>query len=165
LYNLVEIHHSVGFLDKLVWLNLKGCYNLSSFPRILKLRSLQYLTAHGCSSLNDFPEIDCKMKHLKSINFRGIGIKELPSSIRDHIGLEFLYLEGCINLTNLSSSIYLLQDLRYLFLRGCSIQSMLSNVSMKESKVSSHPKLLSLLFSKKKKKNSLIATSCKFKCI
>jgi len=115
--NLVEIHHSVEFLDKLVWLNLKGCYNLSSFSRILKLRSLQYLTVHGCSSLNDFPEIDCKMEHLKSFNFEGTGIKKLPSSSRDLIGLEFLYLEGCINLTNLSSSIYLLQDLRYLFLR------------------------------------------------
>jgi Leucine-rich repeat (LRR) protein len=116
---LVEIHHSVGFLDKLVLLNLEDCYNLSSFPKSLKLSSLEYLSVRGCSSLNDFPEIDCEMEKLQTVDFGGTGIKELPSSIRYLTGLISLNLNSCKNLTNLSSSIYLLPHLQDLCLDNC----------------------------------------------
>ncbi|XP_059454750.1 disease resistance protein RUN1-like isoform X2 [Corylus avellana] len=118
--DLVEIHHSVGFLDKLEHLSIERCYNLSSFPRSLMLRSLKYLSLLYCPKLNDFPEINCQMKFLEYINFGHTGIKELPSSIRNVSGLKDLVLEGCINLMNLPSSIYQLQHLKHLNLKGCS---------------------------------------------
>jgi hypothetical protein len=75
--NLVEVHHSVGFHDKLVSLNLNGCFNLRSFPRSLKMRSLKYLNLCHCMSLKNFPEIDCQMECLEDITFCGAGIEEL----------------------------------------------------------------------------------------
>jgi hypothetical protein len=117
--NLVEIHNSVGFLDKLARLSGNRCHNLSSFPRILRLRSLKCLGL-GFSKLKDFPEIECQMEYLVQIDFRCTGVKELPSSIQNLVGLKNLYLEGCINLMYLSSSIYQLQHLTQLTLKGCS---------------------------------------------
>ncbi|KAG2667499.1 hypothetical protein I3760_15G118000 [Carya illinoinensis] len=79
--NLVEVHDSVGFLDKLNSLGLYGCRNLKSFPRHLKLRSLRDLTFCSCSKLQNFPQIECKMEFLSSIRLGGTPIKEWPSSI------------------------------------------------------------------------------------
>ncbi|XP_059455219.1 TMV resistance protein N-like [Corylus avellana] len=154
--NLVEIHHSVGFLDKLVSLSLGECYNLSSFPRSLKLRSLEFLCVTGCSMLNYFPEIECEMECLEEIIFANTGIKELPSSISYLIGLTKLRLQGNINLMHLPSSIYELQSIKRIFLDGCSKlvkfpkkmgdirQSMSSNVFREESEISLGPNLLPL---------------------
>jgi hypothetical protein len=63
--NLVEIHNSVGFLDKLVHLSLEKCYSLVNFPKSLKLRSLKVLYVSSCSGLNYFPEIECQMECLE----------------------------------------------------------------------------------------------------
>ncbi|XP_059455228.1 disease resistance protein Roq1-like [Corylus avellana] len=118
--NLVEIHHSVGFLDKLVNLSLRGCYNLCRFPRSLKLRSLKYLGVINCSRLNYFPEIECQIECLECVFFTNTGIKELPSSIAYLIGLQELYLQGNKNLVHLPSSISQLQHLNKLNLCDCS---------------------------------------------
>ncbi|XP_042496337.1 disease resistance protein RUN1-like isoform X2 [Macadamia integrifolia] len=48
--SLVEVHESIGFLDKLVVLNLKDCHNLMNLPRsICELGSLEELNLSGCS--------------------------------------------------------------------------------------------------------------------
>jgi len=154
--NLVEVHHSVGFLDKLVVLSLKRCSNLRSFPRSLKMKSLKFLFLSGCSRLKNFPEIECQMECLDYVDFRDTGIEELPSSIGYLTGASYLYLSGCTNLTNLPDSIYQLQDLKYLFLDGCSKvnflkmvednrQFMPAIVSIEESAISSGTELLQLL--------------------
>jgi Leucine-rich repeat (LRR) protein len=117
--NLVTVHHSVGFLDKLVHLSLRRCYNLRSFVGSLKLRSLKYLILYGCSRLQNFPEIECQMKCLEHINLQDTGIKELPSSIRYLFGIEILDLRGCTNLKNLPDSICQLQHLKVLCLHCC----------------------------------------------
>ncbi|KAG6673163.1 hypothetical protein I3842_16G097800 [Carya illinoinensis] len=118
--NLVEVHHSVGFLIKLVRLNLTLCCNLRSLPRSLKLRSLEFLGLENCSSLEKFPEIECEMERLKFISFERTGIKEIPSSIGYLTGLRFLFLNGCKNLVHLPTSILRLQNLQNLYLRDCS---------------------------------------------
>ncbi|XP_062158801.1 disease resistance protein RUN1-like [Alnus glutinosa] len=96
--NLVEIHHSIGFHDKLVSLKLGRCYNLKSFPRSLKMRSLKFLCLLRCSKLKNFPEIECQMECLEYINFGGTGIKELPSSIENLVGVKTLDLSDCTKL-------------------------------------------------------------------
>jgi Leucine-rich repeat (LRR) protein len=90
--NLVEVHRSVGFLDKLVELSLIGCSNLTSFPKNFKLRSLESLSLWGCSRLKNFPEIECQMKCLEHIDFQETGIEELPSSIGNLVGVKYLFL-------------------------------------------------------------------------
>ena len=155
--NLVEVHPSVGFLDKLVSLTLRGCSNLKSFLRSLKMRSLKILWLQGCSRIKNFPKIECPMECLKEIDFSFTGIEELPSSIGYLVGLEALYLSGCTNLINLPYSIHKLCHLEILILSGCSKvteslkvvenkrQSMPVVVSIEEDEISPVPEFLPLL--------------------
>ncbi|XP_059429066.1 TMV resistance protein N-like [Corylus avellana] len=112
--NLVEVHHSVGFLDKLISLSLCECSKLMSFPKSLKMRSLENLWLPGCSKLKNFPEIECQMECLKEIDFSETGIEELPSSIAYLVGVKTLNLNGCTNLMNLPDSVRKLQHLEKL---------------------------------------------------
>ncbi|XP_059450982.1 disease resistance protein RPV1-like [Corylus avellana] len=117
--NLVEVHHSIGFLDKLIYLFAIECSNLRCFPRSFKLRSLEHLDLSFCSRLKNFPEIECEMECLEVIDLSDSGIEELPSSIGYLVGVEDIFLCGCTNLKNLPDSIHRLQNLTYLSLRGC----------------------------------------------
>ncbi|XP_040996231.1 disease resistance protein Roq1-like [Juglans microcarpa x Juglans regia] len=123
---LVEVHDSVGFLDKLVELRLEGCSSLKNLPRSLKLRSLKVLELEGCTSLEYFPEIKCEMEHLKCVRLHSIVIQELPSSITYLTGLKELYLRSLRKLSLSGSGIVSLPPcikafvgLSHLDLRGC----------------------------------------------
>ena len=118
--SLVKVHDSVGFLDKLIALSFARCYNLTSFPRSLKLRSLIFLDLRYCLKLQNFPEIQCEMKYLNLLYLDNIAIKELPSSIMYFTGLYELSLKRCKNLVHLPSSILQLQHLKFLTLDECS---------------------------------------------
>ncbi|XP_040998082.1 disease resistance protein RUN1-like isoform X3 [Juglans microcarpa x Juglans regia] len=120
--NLVEVHHSVGFLDKLCWFSAIGCCKLRIVPKRFKLRSLSFLSLRNCSSLEDFPEFEiCETEFLHDLHVRrtigeltrlsvfyATGCKytshhvHLPSSIRKPIKIfqlqslrSFEVLEGC----------------------------------------------------------------------
>ncbi|ONI06691.1 hypothetical protein PRUPE_5G074700 [Prunus persica] len=94
--SLVGIHESVGFLEKLVTLNLQDCSSLTRFPTRIGLKSLKILNMKGCRMLASFPEIEAGTMVLENIT-----------------------LECCENLRNLPSSIYKLKNLRELEVRGC----------------------------------------------
>ncbi|XP_042966243.1 disease resistance protein RPP2B-like isoform X2 [Carya illinoinensis] len=116
--NLVEVHCSVGFLDKLSDFLVNGCSKLRIFPERFKLRSLCLLQLYDCSSLQDFPEILCEMKFLYHICLRGTSITELPSSIEKLTELQSLDLNG-IGIKELPSSIGKLTKLERLCARDC----------------------------------------------
>ena len=118
--NLVEVHHSVGFLDKLILLSVMECFKLMSFPRRLKLKYLESLLVSSCSRLNSFPEFECQMEYLGHIKFKDTGIRELSSSIQCLSMIKTLDLEGCSNLLTLPHSICDLQYLEILNLSRCS---------------------------------------------
>ncbi|KAF7852330.1 hypothetical protein BT93_L4622 [Corymbia citriodora subsp. variegata] len=118
--NLVEVHQSLGSLDRLIYLNFLNCHKLSSFPSSLKSRSLENLILRGCSKLSRFPDILVRMEHLKELSLHGTAIGELPSSVVNLIELKGLYLEDCTDLKNLPCSIYTLQHLERIFVDGCS---------------------------------------------
>jgi hypothetical protein len=101
----VEVQGSIGFLDKLVDLSLARCFNLRSFMRSLKLRSLKFHVLCACLRLKNFPKIECEMECVEYIDFEETSIKELPSSI-GNLGAKELNLGGCTNLTNLLDSIH-----------------------------------------------------------
>ncbi|KAF5468766.1 hypothetical protein F2P56_012895 [Juglans regia] len=118
--NLVKVHDSIGFLDKLARLRLHQCSNLKSFPRRLKLRSLEVLALRNCSKLQTFPEIECKMEYLCCISLFDTPIKELPSSIGYLTpALKELLLGPCTKLMCLPSSIHQLQNLKVICLSVC----------------------------------------------
>ncbi|KAM5574719.1 disease resistance protein RUN1-like [Rosa sericea] len=119
--SLVEVHPSVGRLDKLVILKLTHCEKLQMFQERINLKSLETLDLSGCRRFKFFPEIDGDMKSLKYLDLRETNIKELPCSVGNLTGLKFLSLYRCPNLTNVPSSIfYGLQRLERLDLSGCS---------------------------------------------
>ncbi|KAF5445688.1 hypothetical protein F2P56_034723 [Juglans regia] len=115
--NLVEVHQSIGFLDKLVKLSIVYCQSLSSFPSSLKLRSLATLILSYCERLQKFPEIDSEMKCLTYVKLEHLtAINELPSSIGNLTSLLDLQISDCYRLRHIPNSIHQLQHLRCLIL-------------------------------------------------
>jgi Leucine-rich repeat (LRR) protein len=118
--NLVEVHRSVGLLDKLVVLSLDSCFHLTMFPRSFKLRSLKRLVLAGCLMLKNFPEIfEFTMEVLEYIDLQNTGIVELPSSIGYLIRVKQMLLDNCKYLTNLPHTIHKLEYLKELSLYQC----------------------------------------------
>ncbi|TKY68316.1 WRKY transcription factor 19 [Spatholobus suberectus] len=113
----IEIHESVGFLDKLEILNFEGCSKLERFPPI-KLTSLESINLSYCSSLVSFPEILGKMENITDISLEYTAISELPYSIRKLVRLRSLELRNC-GMVQLPSSIATLPELEMLSIWQC----------------------------------------------
>jgi hypothetical protein len=92
--NLITIHNSVGYLNKLEFLDAVGCIKLECFPPLL-LPFLKKLGLSNCESLNSFPEILCKMTNIKDISVINSSIGELPSSFQNLSELDELSLREC----------------------------------------------------------------------
>ncbi|XP_030958300.1 disease resistance protein RPP5-like [Quercus lobata] len=90
--NLVEVHDSVGYLQKLEVWELSNCTKLRILPSCLMMKSLASLTLTGCSSLKKFPDISQEMKCLGMLALHSTGICEFPSSFGNLIGLKSLLL-------------------------------------------------------------------------
>ncbi|CAN6563493.1 unnamed protein product [Malus baccata var. baccata] len=137
--SLVEVDDSIGFLDKLVYLNLNGCSKLKRFATRLGLRSLEWLYLKGCTRLGSFPEIEeGKMKSLTDLDIRQSGIRELPSSIAYLTGLQRLKANECENLTGTSlHHIYGLPDLIQVHFGKCPKLVTFGNHKVKLDEVSS----------------------------
>ncbi|PRQ20173.1 putative TIR domain, winged helix-turn-helix DNA-binding domain-containing protein [Rosa chinensis] len=119
-FSLVEVHPSVGRLDKLVILKLTHCVKLQMFQERINLKSLETLDLSYCRLLKFVPEIEGNMKFLNRLDLSRTNIKELPCSVGNLTGLKSLSLSHCGNLTNVPSSIfYGLQRLEDLDLRCC----------------------------------------------
>ncbi|XP_061993972.1 disease resistance protein RUN1-like, partial [Rosa rugosa] len=116
-----ELHPSITRLIRLEELDLAYSQNLTTLPyNIYELQNLKTLDASGCSKLAAFPEIPVKMDSLRQLSLSGSDIREFDESIENLIGLEYLDLHECKNLTTLPCSIYGLQNLGRLDLGECS---------------------------------------------
>ncbi|XP_054776223.1 TMV resistance protein N-like isoform X2 [Prosopis cineraria] len=116
--NLIKVHDSVGSLCKLVRLNVGECTKLKIFPREINMASLQVLNLTSCKNLHYFPRIVGNMDALKHISADKTAIKELPSSIGNLSGLEYLSVRFCKSLRELPSSLFKLENLENLDLAG-----------------------------------------------
>ncbi|KAM5570099.1 hypothetical protein ABKV19_017224 [Rosa sericea] len=116
-----ELDESIENLIGLEELDLSYCENLSTLTcSIYELHNLKTLDASGCSKMATFPKIPVKMDSLRLLSLKGSDIRELDESIENLIGLEYLDLTECENLTTLPCSIYGLQNLWFLDLGECS---------------------------------------------
>ena len=97
--NLIEVHKSIGFLEKLKKWDLTGCSQLQILPSTLILKSLEYFGLGNCSRLEKFPDIHPDMNCLLALDLTCSGIRELPSSLLYQTGLDNLSLNGS-KLTN-----------------------------------------------------------------
>ena len=118
--SLSKIHPSLGYLKKLMLLNLDGCVCLESIPCKISLESLEIFVLNGCLRLKKFPEIVGNMSHLAHLVLAGTAIEGLPISIKRLIGLTLLNLRDCKSLLSLPDSICCLTSLKTLTLFGCS---------------------------------------------
>ncbi|CAL5399008.1 unnamed protein product [Camellia sinensis] len=81
---LVEVHESVGYLQRLVLLNLKDCKNLRKLPRsIVMLQYLETLDISGCSNIKELPIEIRTMHSLTKLNANGTAVSQLLSTTKE----------------------------------------------------------------------------------
>nr|XP_023929446.1 TMV resistance protein N-like [Quercus suber] len=98
--NLIEVHESIGLLEKLKVWDLYKCSQLQILPSTLMLKSLEDFSLFGCSRLKKFPDIHPEMNCLKKLDLELSGIRGLPSSLLYLTGLDTLGLFLCRKLRN-----------------------------------------------------------------
>ncbi|CAL2227575.1 unnamed protein product [Prunus armeniaca] len=125
--SLVEVHPSVGYLDKLEVLDFCDCHKLTKFPNKVRLKSLIIFCLYGCIKLESFPKIVDKMESLNELNLGRTAIKELPASIGHFIGLKILRLSESA-LKELPASIGHLVGLKELGLSASAIKELPSSI-------------------------------------
>ena len=93
---MVEVHESIGYMERLVLLNLEGCENLKNLPRsISNLKSLEALNLSGCLKLDALPEEMGNMTALSELLADKTSIKQLPFSFGLLKNLKTVSLSGC----------------------------------------------------------------------
>ncbi|KAJ9167396.1 hypothetical protein P3X46_022051 [Hevea brasiliensis] len=76
---LVEVHHSIGLLERLVLLNMMNCKSLTALPSSLcNLKSLKVFNLSGCSNLEEMPDKIGDMTSLDVFDVAGIGSTSMP---------------------------------------------------------------------------------------
>ncbi|GMP39618.1 hypothetical protein CsSME_00010381 [Camellia sinensis var. sinensis] len=118
--NLVGVHESIGKLERLVLLNLRGCRNLTKLPgEIVLLKSLEELILSDCSSLDKLPPDLGKMESLKVLHADGI------NQLSSNSGAVKPWHEHIWDISTLSS----LQTLRLGFNPICSLPGSLKGLT------------------------------------
>ncbi|XP_024989844.1 TMV resistance protein N-like [Cynara cardunculus var. scolymus] len=118
--SLKEIHPSIGYHERLVFLHIDECPSLTIFPPIIRMKNLEALWLWDCTQLQKFPDIQMNMDKLVKLNLRGSGIESLPSSIGKYCtNLVSLNLIECRCLQSIESNFRLLKHLKELRLKGC----------------------------------------------
>ncbi|KAL6224295.1 hypothetical protein ACLB2K_003150 [Fragaria x ananassa] len=92
--NLVEVHPSVGFLDRLNCLDLRLCRRLETVPMEVRWKSMRSLLVPYCGRLENFINIVHEIESIKTLLLCYSGIKELHSWIGRCTSLEHLDLVG-----------------------------------------------------------------------
>ncbi|XP_061990789.1 disease resistance protein RPV1-like isoform X2 [Rosa rugosa] len=126
--SLVEVHSSVGFLDKLEYLSLSDCSRLETFLTEVNWKSMRTLMLPSCRRLENFIKIGHSMESIKTLDLMESGIKELQSWIGCCISLEVLNLHGTSIKQLPSSEIENLTSLRELDLWGTPLEELPSSI-------------------------------------
>ena len=93
---MVEVHTSIGYLDKLVLVNFKDCTQLRRLPSSFwKSKSIENLYLSGCSKFDELPEDLGDLESLTILHADDTAIRQVPSTIVKLKNLEDLSLCGC----------------------------------------------------------------------
>ncbi|KAJ0896036.1 putative TIR domain, P-loop containing nucleoside triphosphate hydrolase [Helianthus annuus] len=110
--SLEEIHPSIGYHKRLVYVDMRFCRALKRFPPIIQMKKLETLNLYFCEQLQQFPDIQSNMDSLVTLNLSDTGIEIIPPSVGRLPGLKFLDLSNCwklVELPDLPSSIAILK--------------------------------------------------------
>lgn len=114
-----EVPPSINCLARVIIWTLDCCYRLKSLPTsICELKFLKILALEESSKFEDFPEILEPMERLEQLLLDITGIRKLPLSIENLIGLKTLSLQHCESLEVIPCTIYNM-SLEHLNLYGC----------------------------------------------
>ncbi|KAJ9554591.1 hypothetical protein OSB04_018636 [Centaurea solstitialis] len=118
--SLKEIHPSIGYHERIIFLDLDGCATLEIFPPIIRMKKLETLLLSHCIQLRKFPEIQTSLDNLVKLSLNNSGIETVPSSVgRYCTNLPSLDLRGCFNLHSIEGNFRFLKHLKGLYLDGC----------------------------------------------
>ncbi|KAF5793771.1 putative TIR domain, P-loop containing nucleoside triphosphate hydrolase [Helianthus annuus] len=97
--SLEEIHPSIGYHKRLVYVNLTLCTALKRFPPIIHMKKLETLDLTSCYELQQCPDIQSNMDSLVTLDLCNTGIEIIPPSVgRFCTNLVSLNLRGCSKL-------------------------------------------------------------------
>ncbi|KAJ9554594.1 hypothetical protein OSB04_018639 [Centaurea solstitialis] len=117
---LTEIHPSIGYLERLISLDMTACTSLEIFPPIIRMKKLETLILSDCDELHKFPEIQTSMDSLKEFCLRETGIEVVPLSIGEYCtNLCSLDLRYCNQLQSIEGNFHHLKDLKRLYVDHC----------------------------------------------
>ncbi|KAK2639788.1 hypothetical protein Ddye_027583 [Dipteronia dyeriana] len=109
---------NLSYFLSLEEVDLSGCHSLVEFPSsVQQLNKLRYLSLHGCSNVTKFPLTSASIERL---DLGRTAIEEVPSSIQSLTKLTELDLSRCTSIKHISASIFKLNSLLTLRLYGCS---------------------------------------------
>ncbi|KAJ9554582.1 hypothetical protein OSB04_018627 [Centaurea solstitialis] len=118
--SLKEIHPSIGYHERLIFLDMGGCTRLELFPPIIRMKKLETLRLNGCFERCKFPDIQTNMDNLIELSLRRSGIEVVPSSIGEYCtNLRSLDLSECNHLQSIEGNFHRLKHLNVLHLNGC----------------------------------------------
>ena len=117
---MVNIHPTIFGAEKLTFLSLKDCINLTNFPPEINIKVLEVLILSGCSKLKKIPEFSGNTSILLELYLNDTSISSLPSSVASLDHLTVLSLTNCKSLINISNAWDKMTSLRTLDLWGCS---------------------------------------------
>ncbi|CAN6556775.1 unnamed protein product [Malus baccata var. baccata] len=105
--SLVDIHDSIGKLNRLVYLNLKDCIKIMKLPRnVFALKLLDTLIVSGCLNLDAFPAELKMMESLKVLDVADISVTttgEVKSRLRRNPETFWASLPRCLAHLKLTS--------------------------------------------------------------
>ncbi|KAD2804178.1 hypothetical protein E3N88_37555 [Mikania micrantha] len=117
---LKEIHSSIGYLERLVLIDMEGCSKVQMFPPIMRMKKLETLKLSDCEGLKKFPIIQTNMDSLKYLYLDRTGIEIVPTSVGQFCtNLESFNIQGCQKLKTIEGNFRLLKHLKYLNLKAC----------------------------------------------
>ncbi|KAM0014928.1 putative TIR domain, P-loop containing nucleoside triphosphate hydrolase [Helianthus debilis subsp. tardiflorus] len=99
--SLEEIHPSIGYHKRLVFVNMSWCTRLKRFPPIIHMKKLETLNLSRCHELQQFSDIQSNMDRLVTLDLSDTGIEIIPPSDGRPPGLNLLDLSNCRNLVEL----------------------------------------------------------------
>ncbi|PWA43677.1 NB-ARC domains-containing protein [Artemisia annua] len=117
---LKMIHPSIGYHERLVYVNMRWCEKLKTFPPIYRMQKLESLNLSWCVRLWKFPEFKTNMDSLKELDLSWTAIEIVPSSVGEYCtNLVYLNLTGCYKLKRIECNFRLFKHLKECHLDGC----------------------------------------------
>ncbi|KAJ0763446.1 putative TIR domain, P-loop containing nucleoside triphosphate hydrolase [Helianthus annuus] len=105
--SLEEIHPSIGYHKRLVYVNMSWCKGLKSFPPIIHMKKLETLNLSKCYKLQQFPDIQSNMVSLVTLDLSNTGIEIIPPSVgRFCTNLVSLNLSDCHELKRIEGNFH-----------------------------------------------------------